>query len=273
MYLLKCVFLTTGLRNDQQEIVLDLSSVRHQSVAKDLLSVPIMSFQVYFAHQSPSEDLIHCLETNGFQCTSFGTAQDLWNSVQRNAPPELILSQILLPDRSGLWLCQQLKSHPNHNRIPVVLMGQNQDEHTRIMSMESGAEDHVPFSIAPMELALRLKRILQHTQLSIRPKKWLSVPPFQIVEESQQVYDQTGEIILTQTEYQLLFALCRKQGQLIPRRTLLNHLWGTKIKIQPRILDTYIKRLRQKLGENGHLIETVHGKGYCLNPLSESITS
>ena len=120
-----------------------------------------MSFQVYL-HIKPSEGLIHCLETNGFHCTSFGTAQDLWNSVQRNAPPELILSQMLLPDRSGLWLCQQLKSHPNHNRIPVVLIGQNQDEHTRIMSMESGAEDHVAHSIAPMELVLRLKRTAAH---------------------------------------------------------------------------------------------------------------
>ena len=102
---------------------------------------------------------------------------------------------MLLPDRTGLWLCQKLKSHPNLNRVPVVLMGQSHDAHNRIMSMECGAEDHVAANIDPRACPSNPKDLLR-TQLSIRPKRWIHAGPFQIFEDSQQVYCEQAEIFL-----------------------------------------------------------------------------
>ena len=241
-----------------------MSTSCHQSVAIDLLMVFAMTFQIYLAHQTPSTSLLNCLQANGLQYRLFDSALDLWNAVQRNAPPELILAHMLLPDRTGLWLCQQLKSHPSLHRTPVVLMGQSHDAHNRIMSMECGAEDHVSANIAPEELVLRIQRILLRTQLSIRPTKWLHIGPFQIFEDSQQLYCGETEIFLTPKEYQLFMVLCQANGALLSRRHLLKTVWEEKLDLQSRILDTYIKRLRKKLGTHGSLIETIHGKGYRL---------
>ena len=181
--------------------------------------------------------------------------------VAREARPDLVLLDWMLPDRSGTEVCRLLKGAPTTSRIPVVFVTARGDEVDRIVGFEVGAADYIvkPFSIR--ELVLRVQAVLRRTD-SAKPAKMLAFGCLSIDEDAHRIWVDEQEVELTLLEWKLLLALYESRDRVQSRGALLDSVWGVDVSITTRTVDTHVKRLRDKLQRAGEYVETVRGIGY-----------
>ncbi len=145
----------------------------------------------------------------------------------------------------------------------VSAKGQESD---RVQGLELGADDYVvkPFSVR--ELLLRVRAVLRRADVDEGPAAQLSAGDIQLDTSRHQVRVKGQEVVLTALEFRLLRTLLERADRVQTREVLLSDVWGIQAEIHTRTVDTHIKRLREKLGPAGDIIETVRGVGYKLSP-------
>ena len=181
--------------------------------------------------------------------------------------PDLVLLDLMLPDVSGSEVCRMIRELPEGKRLPIIMVTARGEETDRVRGLEQGADDYVvkPFSVK--ELLLRVKAVLR------RGAEEGSAPVAEGVREAGDIrldpvrHEVTvkGEaIVLTALEFRLLKTFLERPGRVQTRETLLSDVWGIEADITTRTVDTHVKRLREKLGPAGDVIETIRGVGYKL---------
>jgi len=207
--------------------------------------------------------------------------------------PHMILLDVMLPHTEGTEVLRQLRRTPELAAIPVILLTAKSQESDKIDGFEAGADDYITKPFSPRELLLRVQALLRRTgfhssvshPVSITPstassaelivgktvdtsdalnEKVIRIGMLTIFPEQFKVVVGDEPVALTATEYQLLIYLAERAGRLQSRDALLQRVWGYEGQLNTRTVDTHVKRLRQKLGDAGSLIETVHGFGYQL---------
>jgi two-component system, OmpR family, phosphate regulon response regulator PhoB len=183
----------------------------------------------------------------------------------RARTPDLVLLDLMLPDVAGSEVLRMLKSDSELRKVPVVIVSAKGQEADRIQGLEAGADDYVvkPFSVR--ELMLRVKAVLRRSDAEDPPAPQLSAGDIQLDTSRHQVRVKGEEVILTALEFRLLRTLLERGGRVQTREVLLSDVWGIQAEIHTRTVDTHIKRLREKLGPAGDIIETIRGVGYKLN--------
>jgi two-component system phosphate regulon response regulator PhoB len=182
--------------------------------------------------------------------------------VAREARPDLVLLDWMLPDRSGTEVCRLLKGAPATSWIPVIFVTARSDEVDRIVGFEVGAADYVvkPFSIR--ELVLRVQAVLRRSREVMIPVRTVAFGCLSLDEDAHRIWIDEQEIELTLLEWKLLLALYENRDRVQTRGALLDRVWGRDVSITTRTVDTHMKRLRDKLQRAGEYIETVRGIGY-----------
>lgn len=207
-------------------------------------------------------------ESNGeydVECCHDGLAA--WDKVNETRPA-LIILDVMLPGKYGTEIASELRRSEFTRDIPIVMLTARTEEEDRIAGLESGADDYVTKPFSPKELMLRVQGLLRRSRawkLDPVSEPVFKVGPISVLTTQHKVLVGQENIVLTQTEYQLLLFLIENVGRLQNREILLNKVWGYEGNVNTRTVDTHIKRLRQKLGVAGALIETVHGLGYRMN--------
>lgn len=209
--------------------------------------------------------------------------------------PHLILLDVMLPHTEGTEVLRQLRKRPDLAAVPVILLTAKSQETDKIDGFEAGADDYITKPFSPRELLLRVQALMRRTgvrsfadnsaaaELSRPPnskstadistsdeEKLIRVGNLTIYPELFKVMVGDDVVALTATEYQLLLYLAERAGRLQSRDALLQRVWGYEGQLNTRTVDTHIKRLRQKLGSAGAMIETVHGFGYQLTETQRS---
>jgi len=180
----------------------------------------------------------------------------------RNNSPDLILLDIMLPGMSGMDICKVLKGKEKTARIPVIMMTAKGEEIDRVVGFEVGADDYVIKPFSPRELLLRIKAVLRRYGSVETINKIINVGPISIDTDRHIVAVYGNGIILTTTEFKLLYNLAERLGRVQSRDRLLKDVWGINHMGDTRTVDTHITRLRTKLGESGDMIKTIRGFGY-----------
>jgi len=179
--------------------------------------------------------------------------------------PDLIILDLMLPGMDGLQICKALKKNQKTENIPVVMLTAKGEEVDRIVGLELGADDYMVKPFSPRELTLRIRAILKRfDNKSEAPEAVkLKYKDLLIDMDSYRVWIQEKEIALTVTEFKLLQELLQNKGRVRTRDQLLDRVWGYQFDGYARTVDTHIRRLRQKIGEEyADAIETVRGIGY-----------
>ncbi|MEB3286373.1 MAG: response regulator transcription factor [Vampirovibrionales bacterium] len=177
--------------------------------------------------------------------------------------PDLIILDLMLPDRSGFDICQEIKQHPQLRQTPVIMLTARSSEYDRIKGFESGAEDYVVKPFSPKELVLRVKAMLGRTRQA--PPEKLEVGRLIIYPDQYKVLVANEEVYLTHTEFRILLTLAKQPNIVKTREQLLQDVWQDSAdEILDRAVDAQVKRLRAKLGPERDSIETVRGIGYRL---------
>ena len=178
--------------------------------------------------------------------------------------PDLVLLDLMLPDLAGTEVLRLLKAEPELRRVPVVIVSAKGEEADRVTGLELGADDYVvkPFSVR--ELLLRVRAVLRRQDTEDAPAKQLGAGRIRLDTSRHQAWVDGAEVVLTALEFRLLRTLLERPGRVQTREVLLSDVWGIQAEIHTRTVDTHIKRLREKLGPAGDIIETVRGVGYKL---------
>ncbi|MBZ0215976.1 MAG: phosphate regulon transcriptional regulator PhoB [Fimbriimonadaceae bacterium] len=180
--------------------------------------------------------------------------------------PDLILLDWMLPGISGIELCRRLRSKPQTERIPILMLTARGEESERIRGLTTGADDYVvkPFSVP--ELMARVRALLRRT----KPRAIstiLSAGGITLDRVVHRVHRDDQEIDLGPTEFRLLEFLMQSPGQVFSRSQLLDGVWGRDIFVDERTVDVHVGRLRKALNgsRGGDPIRTVRGTGYAFD--------
>jgi len=186
-------------------------------------------------------------------------------ALARDERPALIVLDLMLPEVDGLEVCKILRRDPNTAAIPIIVLTARAAEMDRVLGLELGADDYVTKPFSPRELLLRIKKLLVRTQSSEDTSAELRMGELTLDVGRHEVTVAGAPLVLTATEFKLLEILIRRRGRVQTRDRLLQDVWGYDNPIDSRTVDTHMRRLREKLGDNARYLETVRGVGYrCL---------
>jgi two-component system phosphate regulon response regulator PhoB len=184
----------------------------------------------------------------------------------REAPPDLIILDWMIPGLSGIELCRRIRLRPETSRTPIIMLTARGEETERVRGLATGADDYMvkPFSVA--ELVARVKAILRRS----RPETLTSVlaaGDIELDRETRRVRRSTREIHLGPTEFKLLEFLMRSPGRVFSREQLLDGVWGRDVYVDERTVDVHVGRLRKSInrGTSKDPIRTVRGAGYSFD--------
>ncbi len=204
------------------------------------------------------------LKSAGFR---IATANDGLSALAaaRREPPALVVLDIMMPGMSGLEVCRELKRQTSTAAIAILLLSARAEEVDRVLGFELGIDDYMVKPFSPRELVLRVKAILRRHSPPIAYSPHLAAGKISIDREKHLVTIDGAAVPVTAIEYKLLCAFMERLGNVMSRDELLSKVWPVAAAIEPRTIDTHLRRLREKLGSGGEQIQTVRGFGYRMD--------
>jgi two-component system OmpR family response regulator len=176
---------------------------------------------------------------------------------------DVIVLDLLLPDRGGVEVCRNLRAAGIETPILMLTaMGAVSD---RVLGLDAGADDYLVKPFAFEELEARLRALARRGRAGLRPGL-LCEGPLEIDTEAHRVRLEGRELELSATEYRLLEYLTRRAGTIVSREQLADQVWGDEYDPFSNLADVYVSYLRKKLARP--LIHTVRGLGYMLKDRS-----
>ncbi|MDX2241716.1 MAG: two-component system response regulator RppA [Leptolyngbyaceae cyanobacterium bins.302] len=175
---------------------------------------------------------------------------------------DLLILDWMLPRRSGLEICQQVRSQGNST--PVLFLTAKDTIDDRVQGLDAGGDDYLVKPFELRELLARVRALLRRpSALETQPKR-LKVGDLELDGQNQLAYRAGREIDLSEKEAQLLEYLMRHPNQLLTHDQMQQHLWGDTEQPTSNALAAQIRLLRRKIEAKGEipLISTVYGKGY-----------
>ncbi|MCS7262170.1 MAG: response regulator [Aquificaceae bacterium] len=176
---------------------------------------------------------------------------------------DLVLLDVMLPDYDGFRIAQYIKSSPNLKELPVIFLTARDMEQDKLKGFSLGADDYVTKPFSMKELLARVKAVLRRVGKE-RKQSTFKVGGLEIDLERREVKRGHEVVELTPTEFLILSALVENYGKPVSREYLVGQV--LKRDVYDRTVDVHIKKLREKLGEDGKLVQTVRGFGYKLSP-------
>ncbi len=185
------------------------------------------------------------------------------------APFDAVLLDVMMPGMSGLEACRRIREK---SRIPILMLTAKGDETDRVVGLELGADDYISKPFSPRELLARLRAVLRRSARGAHdgpdgPTERLTIGQVAVDLEGRQVTVAGQRVELTALEFDLLVALAKRAGRVVPREHLLAQAGRTDVVVGERTVDVHISHLRQKLGDDPRaprLIKTVRGVGYVM---------
>lgn len=202
------------------------------------------------------------LTASSYRTEVFGSAAQLESGLEK-ALPDLILLDVMLPEKSGYEIIRQLKEQPATQKIPVIFLTAKTTELDKVIGLELGAEDYITKPFGVLELQARVKTALRRAA----PSQQRVVASDLVIDfDSREVYQGGNRVRLTFKEFELLEYLYKNAGIVLSRDKILSNVWGYDFEGDTtRTVDMHVRTLRQKLSDSAdhpRYIETVRGYGY-----------
>ncbi|KAF0242577.1 MAG: response regulator transcription factor [Sediminibacterium sp.] len=216
--------------------------------------------QILIADDEPDilEIISYNLEKEGYMVHTASNGNEALEKA-RKLNPDLIILDIMMPGKTGVEVCQILRSQPAFQETLIIFLTAMSDEASQIKGLETGADDYVNKPISPKVLTSRVNALFRRVgnketgksitigDISIDPVKFL-------------VTINSNEVILAKKEFELIYLLASRPGRVFLRNEILSQVWGNDVIVGDRTIDVHIRKIRQKLGVD--CVTTVKGVGY-----------
>lgn len=178
--------------------------------------------------------------------------------------PHLLLLDLNLPGADGRDLCREIREDADTRSLPILMMTSLGEEEDRVLGFEVGTDDYLAKPFSYRELVLRSKALLRRSRPAAPREgpKVVADGPIRLEMDRRELFLEGEPVEVTSTEFRLLAYLMLRSGRVISRAELLEEVWGTKGDLTTRRVDTYVQRLRSKLGDEGSRLHTHRGHGY-----------
>ena len=176
---------------------------------------------------------------------------------------DAVLLDVMMPGMDGLEVLRKIRAH---GKVPVIMLTAKGDETDRVVGLELGADDYLGKPFSPRELLARLRAVLRRAQPAALDER-LTAGDLVVDTGARSVHVGGHNVDLTSLELDLLVALLRRAGRVVPRAALLEEAGRTDVTVSERTVDVHISNLRRKIGDRDRkppLIRAVRGIGYVL---------
>jgi len=171
--------------------------------------------------------------------------------------PDLILLDLMLPNKDGLEICKEIRTFSN---VPIIMVTARVEEIDRLIGLELGADDYICKPFSPREVVARVKAVLRRGLQPAQGDELL------VLDENCYLATLQGKALdLTAVEFQLLSILAGRPGQIFSRDQLMDRIYNDQRIVCDRTIDSHIKKLRKKIAAvtpEFELIQSVYGVGY-----------
>ena len=205
------------------------------------------------------------LEAEGYEVDA-AMRGDEADTKLKEATPDLIVLDWMLPGLSGIELCRRLRSRPETKQLPIIMLTARGEESEKVRGLATGADDYIvkPFSVP--ELLARVRALLRRSSPD-RVATMMEIGDISLDREKKRVTRGGRALEMGPTEFRLLEFLMERAGRVFSREQLLDGVWGSEVYIDERTVDVHVGRLRKALnrGREADPIRTVRGAGYALD--------
>jgi two-component system alkaline phosphatase synthesis response regulator PhoP len=185
----------------------------------------------------------------------------------RNENPNLLILDLMLPDKDGWDITRWLRRDARLSAMPIIMLTARVEDMDKIIGLELGADDYVTKPFNGREVVARVRALLRRSRLETGTHAHLQIGRLVLDLDSHQLFVDNQPVPLTPTEFNLLQAMMEAPNHTFTREELLEKGMGYAYEGMGRALDTHIKNLRQKMEEdpkNPEYIQTVYSVGYRL---------
>lgn len=207
-------------------------------------------------------DILEIVEYNlvreGYEVTTAKDGDDALVKA-KSQKPDLIILDIMMPKRTGVEVCEILRSQPAYKETLIIFLTALSDESSHIKGLETGGDDYVTKPISPKVLISRVNALFRRSTKE-QNEKVIKIGNLEIDPDKFEVIIDGKEVVLAKKEFELLYLLASRPGRVFLRNEILNQVWGNDVIVGDRTIDVHIRKVRQKLGID--CITTVKGVGY-----------
>lgn len=204
------------------------------------------------------------LEIEGFEVLIANDGLEALDKIKLK--PDLIILDIMMPKLNGFEVLEKIRNDKNYSHIPVLFLTAKTSEIDEIRGLNFGADDYLKKPISPMTVVARVKSILRRIKVVDKTDEVgdsiIHFGPIRIELDSYRIFLNDVEILFPKKEFEILSFLLSNPGKVFSRRMLLENIWDDNIIVTDRTIDVHIRKIREKLGDDANIIETIKGVGY-----------
>jgi two-component system, OmpR family, phosphate regulon response regulator PhoB len=209
--------------------------------------------------------VVRYLQRDGFE-TLVAADGDTARRLIEEAPPALVVLDVMLPGTDGLALCKWIRSRGD---LPVIMLTARGEEADRIVGLELGADDYVTKPFSPRELAARVQTVLRRAKPVSSDAERLEFDGLAIDPRTREVVRDGERLRLTAKEFDLLLFLASNPRRVFSRDQLMGRVWGYEAAVDTGTVTVHVRRLRSKIERDPSTpehLETIWGVGYRFVP-------
>ncbi len=223
-----------------------------------------MSKLIYVADDELNirEVILGFLNKEGFEAQGFETGDDLLCAFEEK-PCDMVILDIMMPGKSGLEICEELRKMHN---VPIIIVSARDSELDRITGIIQGSDDYLTKPFSPVELIVRVQSIFRRIDFENQKPEHETLR-YKDIELNINMHTATcnnESIQLTPIEFELILYLFKNSNRAISREELIKNVWNYQQYVSTRAVDDALKRLRKKIAHTNVKITTVWGFGFKL---------
>ena len=179
--------------------------------------------------------------------------------------PDLVLLDIMMPKLDGWQVCREIRVN---SKVPIIMLTARGDERDELQGFQLGVDEYISKPFSPKILVARVEAILRRTN-QLGQDEALICGGITVDKTAHRVIIDGKDVDLSYKEFELLTYFMENKGIALSREKILNNVWNYDYFGDARTIDTHVKKLRSKLGEEGNLIKTIWGMGYKMDETAE----
>ncbi|MDI9502467.1 MAG: response regulator transcription factor [Tissierellia bacterium] len=207
------------------------------------------------------EMIAYALNNSSFKAMAFADAKQLYAQLDENVP-SLFLLDIMLEGEDGYTILETLRENEKTKDIPIIMLTAKSSEFDKVKGLDMGADDFITKPFGVMELISRVKAVLRRVPVKEEEESILRLGGIVMDLERRLTFVNDETVELTYKEFELLYYLLINKDIVLTRSKLMTEIWGFAFQGESRTVDVHIRSLRQKLKDEGKMIQTVRNVGY-----------
>lgn len=228
-----------------------------------------MSHSIYIADDERNiRDLIKSfLESDGYEVSSFETGDELKAAFDEK-PADLVILDIMMPGTDGLTLCRQMREESS---VPIIILTAKDSEYDYVQGITIGSDDYLTKPFRPTTLLMRVRSLLRRMDMNEKSERSskisdddISIGDLTFSSSRNEILCSGKPVKLTRTELKMLSYMMKNPDKAYSRDELLNAIWGFDTKVETRVTDETLRRIRKQLSacESNVSVRTMWGFGY-----------